>query len=228
MTISRAAILFDLDGTLFRSERVTVPAVQRTLTAAGIALPSPNEIMRCTGRPIEQFHAWLRGLCPPGQAEQVAAAVDALELALIRTEGALYRGVREMLETLRAEGHVLALCSNGPLDYVDEVLDSHALRPYFEVTRCRGMGYPGKIEMAQEILAQWGLPGNPLPNGPQVGIVVGDREDDVGAAHAHGAWAIGVSYGFGSRGELRGADAIVHAASEIPLAVHRLLARVAV
>ena len=48
MTEARASalLIFDVDGTLLQTERVTVPAVQRTLRARG--LPEPDAAVICS------------------------------------------------------------------------------------------------------------------------------------------------------------------------------------
>jgi phosphoglycolate phosphatase len=131
-------IIFDIDGTILETARVTVPAVRRTMAAYGLAEPDAEAICSFFGRPVEEYHAWLRALCPAEKATEIVAATDRLELELIGSEGRLYEGMRIALETLRNEGYVLAVCSNAPEDYLCEFLDAHALRSLFTEMRCRG------------------------------------------------------------------------------------------
>ncbi len=205
--MSSGLVIFDIDGTLFQAQRVTIPAVQRTLAKHGLAVPGDREIASFFGRPVEEYHAWLAGFCPPGKMDAIIAETDALELALIQDEGALYDGVPEALTELKAAGYTLASCSNGPIDYVDAVLDGHKLRPFFEIAICKGMGYAGKEAMVGDLL-------NRLPQRPA--FVVGDREDDIAAAHAHGAQAVAAAYGFGGDTEWLEADARAESPSDIP------------
>jgi len=209
-----AIIIFDIDGTLLQTDLITVPAVQRTFAAHGLPEPDAEVICSFFGEPVEDYLKWLASLCSPGQAVDLIEATNARELELIGEEGRLYPGVPEVLDTLKRDGHVLAICSNGPADYVNEFLDAHAVRPFFDRIRTPGAGTDEKATMLREILAA----GPPRP-----AIVVGDRQDDVAAAHANRALAIAALYGFGSVDELRAADAHVSAAREIPAAVHALL-----
>jgi phosphoglycolate phosphatase len=57
-------------------------------------------------------------------------------------------------------------------------------------------------------------------------LVVGDRGDDVEAAHRNGIEAVAASYGYGSPAELTQADASANSAWAIPEAVDSLLNRV--
>jgi len=212
----KALIIFDVDGTLFQTAKVTVPAVQRTLAAQGLPEPDAASVCAHIGRPVEEYLEWLASLCPPGRAAEIVDAANRLELDLIGAEGELFPGMREALDELQAEGHVLAICSNGPDDYVNEFLDAHDMRRYLTIVRIRGTRYSGKEAMIREILERVSL---------RPAIVVGDRDDDVSAAHANGALVIAVSYGFGSAEELAGADGTIHAAAEIPETVRRLMDR---
>ncbi len=208
-----ALIIFDIDGTLLETGRVTVPAVQRTFAAHGLSMPDYDTICGFFGKPVETYEAWLAEQCPPGMAPQIVAETNALELQLIGSEGRLYDGVRGVLEELYGS-HVLAVCSNGPDDYVNTFLDAHDMRRYLAAVRARGIRHSGKTEMIAEIVA--------LDLGAPV-IVVGDRHDDIEAAHANGALAVGAAYGFGGDRELAGADAQIAAIRELPRLIARLL-----
>ncbi len=209
-----ALIIFDIDGTLLETERVTVPAVQRTFAAHGLPVPDHDTICGFFGKPVETYEAWLAEQCPPGMAPQIVAETNALELRLIGCEGRLYDGARDVLEELHAK-YVLAVCSNGPDDYVNEFLDAHDVRKYLAAARARGTRYSGKTEMIAEIKAM--DLGRPI-------IVVGDRHDDIEAAHANGALAVGAAYGFSGPGgdELGGADARISSIGELPAVIARL------
>ena len=209
-----ALIVFDIDGTLFQTERVTVPAVQRTFLDYGLPEPDTDAICSFFGRPVEEYLHWLETLCPPGLAQEVVEATNQRELDLIGEEGMLYPGVLDMIQTLHNEGHSLAICSNGPQDYVDTFLDAHGIRPFCSIVRARDIRYPDKTAMLREIMEQISL--RPV-------VMVGDRADDIQAAHALGAMAIAATYGFGSARELETADARVGSSHEILDTIHVLL-----
>ncbi len=210
-----ALIVFDIDGTLFQTELVTVPAVQRTFAAHGLSVPSAAKICSFFGMPNEEYLDWLAAMCSPEEAQTIVDDTNRLELELVEREGRLYDGAREVLDALKKDGYRLGVCSNGPEDYVDAFLDAHRVRSLFDIVRTRGSKYKDKTEMLREIVAVVKV--RPV-------IVVGDRRDDILAAHANGALAIATYYGFGDHGELSDADARVNAVTEVPDAVRKLVA----
>jgi len=215
--VLRTLIIFDVDGTLLQTDRITVPAVQRTFAAFGLPIPADEDIRRFFGKPVEDYEAWLAAQCPPERAAALVEATNRCELSLIGSEGRLYPGIREMLDALHAEGHVLAVCSNGPEAYIEEFLDAHAVRKYFSAVRTRSARCANKTAMVREILRKFSM--RPV-------IVIGDRADDIDAAHDNGAYAIAVAYGFGSPEEHSMADAAAASSLELILRIRDLLARI--
>ena len=212
---NRGLLIFDLDGTLFRTELVTVPAVGKSFQAHGLAVPPDEAICSFFGRPAPEFHAWVRSLCPPGVGSEVIAAIDGNEMDLVSQAGELYPGVREALAELRASVGQMALCSNGRHAYVSRVLDAHGLEPFFDVVRHRESGRDNKPRMVLELLGR-------LKSRPA--LVIGDRSDDIEAAHQNGLRAIAATYGYGKAEELQAADATARCPSDLPDLVRRLLA----
>ena len=207
-------VIFDIDGTLFQAGLVTAPAIRKSLQSVGVVPPSVERIAAWYGKPVEPYHAWLASLCPSEVAPRVIADADRYELEFIATEGRLYPGALDALAELRAQGYLLATSSNAPDDYFDAVMDSQGLRARFELPLCRGTRFADKTAIVGEILTQ--LQARPV-------VVVGDRADDVESAHAHGAFALASCYGFGSREELREADAFADDVRDVPAAVARLV-----
>jgi len=207
--------IFDLDGTLFRADAVTVPAVRRTFEAHGLRPPPEEDIRSFIGRPTPELHAWLASLAPAGLGARVAGEVDRAEIALVAEAGALYPGVREALESIRARAAGMAICTNGPRPYVDAVVDGFGLRPFFDVVRhLEGPG-EGKPDMVRELLDR--MPARPA-------VMVGDRPVDLEAARANGLPAIGVTYGMCRAEELSAAQALAGSARELPGLVSRFIA----
>ena len=201
-------VIFDLDGTLFRTETVTVPAVREAFAHFALAPPSQNEICSCFGRTTEEYRAWLAAKCPPALAAAVEAYAVRRELELIPRCGELYPGVPHALAQLRDTLPRLAICSNGPRQYVRAVLEGCGIAPLFDAVRWRRPDDADKGRMLHDLLAHLAPP-CPPSTVPLPGVLVGDRYDDVDAAHANGLTALGAAYGYGRTGELAHADATI-------------------
>lgn len=204
--VVRGLLIFDLDGTLFQTHLVTVPAVERSFGKRGLPVPSAEEICDFFGKPDSEFRAWIRSLCPEQTATEVWREIGRLERALIPEKGKLYPEVYEVLTSLRSSVAQMAICSNGSRGYVEAVLSSQSLDVFFDAVRCRQSGQDNKPSMVAELLRQ--LRGRP-------GLVIGDRHDDIDAAHSNGLGAIAATYGYGSAEELISADAAVASPAEL-------------
>lgn len=210
-----ALIIFDVDGTLFQSRLVTVPAIRETLSAFGVPPPDEDAIQKTFGIPVHEYEAWLAGLCRPGQAAEIVAATNRRELELIGETGALFPGIYETLRTLHASGHILATCTNASVPYLTRFLKAFKLRPIFARNVCIGEGFPNKTMMIRHIMDELT---------PRPAIVVGDRLGDIEAAKANEAYAIAADYGYGDAEELEDADAHARSAEDIALLVEHLTA----
>lgn len=212
-----AIVIFDLDGTLFHTETVTVPAVREALIAHDV--PPPADAMICSfiGKPNSIFRPWLRSLCAPDIAHDVERMMAAKELELIGKTGRLYPRIADSLETLRPCVAKMAICSNGSAEYIHAVLREHAIGEFFDVVRCRLEGDSGKSQMVGDLLA------NPDVRPAIRGVIVGDRRDDIEAARANGLRCIGAAYGYARDDELEGADALVAEPGQIVETVLSLL-----
>ncbi|MHC4107999.1 MAG: HAD family hydrolase, partial [Planctomycetota bacterium] len=208
-------LIFDLDGTLFHTETVTVSATSQAFEQLGLPVPPPEEICSFIGRTADAYNAWLASRCRPELTEQLIRTAAELELDMIATVGRLYPGVAEALAELRPLAERMAICSNGSRRYVEAVLHAHDVMQYFDVVRFRRPDDVSKPQMIAELLAELG--------GHSGGVLVGDRDDDINGAAANGLRAVGCAYGYGRDGELAGADAVASSATEVAALVRGLL-----
>ena len=88
----RLLIIFDVDGTLFQSHLVTVPAIQETFVAFGLRPPDHAAVLATFGIPVEVYEAWIESHGGAGRGRELVEATNRREIELIRTVGALYPG----------------------------------------------------------------------------------------------------------------------------------------
>ena len=211
-----AVLIFDLDGTLFRTESVTVPAVREAFERFGLAPPSRDAICSWIGQPAEEYRPWLVSLCPSDIAERVERLAVQRELELIGEAGELYHGIAEALAELRPTVRHMAICSNGPGKFVHAVLKGCGIAGFFDAVRYRMDDDADKSQMLHDLIAE-------LDVGHLPGVVIGDRQNDVEAAHDNGLLALGAAYGYGDDDELDDADAVLGESANLDIAIRDLL-----
>ncbi len=206
------ALIFDLDGTLFQTEKVAVPAFQEAfvwLKQQGKyhrSIPTREEILAVTGMTLNQL--WDQ-LLPEGDQtirELMNRKSLEIELALLKQKrGALYPGVVETLQKAREWDWSLFIASNGLGSYVRSVLKSEKIEDLFvDVYAAGEYKTESKATLVSKCIEKHGI---------QEGFMIGDRRSDVEAGKANGLRVIGCQYEgfpqFGSKNELQGADYIV-------------------
>jgi len=208
------AILFDMDGTLLQTEKLSTPAFQRTfeqLREQGMwEGPTPDEkaLINVLGMTIEQL--WIKLL--PGADEATKKAADAFllenEIKLIKERITdLYPGVRETLQRLYEEGYALFIASNGQEEYIDAICEEYELKPLFTDLYSAGRFQTStKKDLVAMLLRDYDV---------KQAVMVGDRHSDIEAGLANGLFTIGCDFGFAKPGELEGANVVIHHFSEV-------------
>jgi phosphoglycolate phosphatase-like HAD superfamily hydrolase len=189
--------IFDLDGTLYRTETSFLPAVLEVFRQQGLASPDRDDVMSLVGEPLARQNEWLGA---HGLPKEALPLLEEAEFRLIRDAGELYPGVFEALACLRERGHTLVICTNGREVYARAVLEACGILDLFDEVRARRPEDADKAGMVADLLSR-------IPH--QRAIVVGDRFHDVLAARANGCLAVGAAYGYARPGELAGADCVL-------------------
>lgn len=203
-------LIFDLDGTLIHTGKIVLPAFHQAIRHfPHIPLPSEAAIQSTFGLPDVQI--W-EILMPDASLEEREAAYKLsntyIRKGLFKTD-ILLKHAREVLETLKKWGYTLTVASNCGTSYLNAVLDSQGIRPYFTRPLCLE-SVKGKKKA--DILTEHFLH---FPK--TAAYMIGDRQSDVEAAHAHGIPAIGCILGtnFGESHELDEADFLIHDLTEL-------------
>ncbi len=204
-------IVLDLDGTLTDSAELGRVLYKRVFAQLGYgeiddALadsfngPSAEEVCRIMG--VSDRAAYDR-------------LIDEIEVELVYTIGKIYPGAVETLQALAPHAH-LAILTNGAPSYCAACVEHYGFAPYLS----RAQGYVEGVTKAQRI-AQW-----EREFCARRVIVAGDRATDISNARAAGAYAVGVTFGMGSREELMGADALCDTMEQVTDACMRVIAEV--
>jgi phosphoglycolate phosphatase-like HAD superfamily hydrolase len=203
------AILFDMDGTLLQTEKLSTPAFQQTfaqLREQGLWNgPTPDEqaFVSVLGMTTEQVcHTLL-----PGADEKTRETADRLllenEIRLIGERATdLYPGVRETLQHLYACRIPLFVVSNGREQYIETICDEYEIKRYFTDLYSAGrFATRSKNRLVAKLLRDYQI---------KQAVMVGDRRSDMEAGKSNGLYTIGCDFGFAAEGELEGADAVIN------------------
>lgn len=181
-----STVIFDMDGTLVDTMRLTAPAFSFLSEEFGLA-PLPEARVRgAIGLADMDFY---RSLYPDADAETLRAfsrAVEAEENARARAlgPGLLFPGVAEMLHELRDAGRTLYIASTGSESHVTTALTEAGILGLFQGIAC---GRADKAGMVAELIR--GLD-------PGVCAIVGDTALDASAGHQNGTLALGAGFGY--------------------------------
>jgi phosphoglycolate phosphatase len=206
----RAALLFDLDGTLTDNSAGIVACIRHALAATGAADPGAAALRACIGPPLRETFAHLLSTADTERVELALAHYRERYRDIGWRENAPYPGIDAALSALATAGARLVLCTSKPEVYARRILAHFELDRHFSAQY--GADLAGKLDDKRALLAHI-LAREDLDAAGST--LVGDRHHDVRAARAHGLRAIGVLWGFGGRDELSGADALVDSPEQL-------------
>jgi phosphoglycolate phosphatase len=213
-----ATVLFDLDGTLIDPLEGITRSIQYALERSGVANHTTSELAAYIGPPLRGTFASLLETDDPMAVETALSFYRERFSTVGLFENTVYAGVPEMLASLQSQGPTLYVATAKPHIYAERIVEHLGLAPFF--TAVYGPELDGRMDDKRELLAH--LQRNEKLSHAAT-IMVGDRSHDIVAAKENAVMAIGVSYGYGSRGELQtaGADFVCDDPSEVGTCVLR-------
>ena len=208
-------ILFDLDGTLVETAPEIMDAVNDTLARFEMPPVSQQQVNDWighgtlallvqavadrSGTPVEEVRA-------SDLLRQMVPIYDGFYQLRCGTRSHLYPYVREVLNTLRAQGVKLAVVTNKEGRYTKVVMDVHELAPLFDAV-VSGDTFPAKKPNPAGVahcLAQFGV-------APERTLFVGDSSIDAATARNAGVpvWLLPYGYNMGQPIEACAPDRVI-------------------
>ena len=204
--MSWSHIFFDLDGTLTDSAPGITNAIIYARKKWGLTPGTNADYLKFIGPPMPQSYEWFWGF---SHEDAVRFLEDYREYFGEKGlfENDVYPGIIDLLRDLRAAGKRLYVATTKPTGFSQRIADHFGLTEYFEIISGSDLKETNtKFTVIEAARAACGVDMSDA-------VMVGDRSHDVEGAHAHGIPCIGVTYGFGSREELKDAGADYIAAS---------------
>ena len=197
-------ILFDLDGTIVRSDPGITKGVQKSLEHFGI-YEKLEDLKKFVGPPMVESYTNFYGF----SLEQYKEALDVFH-DYYRTVGIfeceLYDGIEEMLDSLSKE-YKLYVATSKPEREARRVIEHFGLDKYFTFVGGSDGDFNTKRATKTAVI-EYVLETNKIMD-RGFAIMVGDKSHDIVGAGNAGLKSIGVLYGYGGLEEFEGANYIV-------------------
>lgn len=201
-------VLFDLDGTLTRSEEGITTTALYAAEKLGFTGFTKEQFKAFIGPPLHDSFRRIVGM----NDEQVRQAIDLYHERFDRvgwSENEVYTGIPALLRSLRKNGIQAAIVTAKPQIFAERIARHFGFAPYLAGIIGPGMDneHAGKEALVAEGIRRLG----------GKAVMVGDRRFDVEGGAANGVDTIGVTYGYGSEEELQSAGAthIAHSVEEL-------------
>ncbi|MBO4456669.1 MAG: HAD family hydrolase [Butyrivibrio sp.] len=194
--MTKRAIIFDLDGTLWDSSEQVVPAWNIALARhaeLGKQITT-KEMNSFFGKNIDEIAALL--LPDVEKAKRlsiVEECCDEEQVYLRANGGTLYPNLRETLAALKKNYH-LYIVSNCQEGYLNAFLDYHDMREFFDDVEMSGRTKKSKGENIRMVFDR---------NALDEAMYIGDTMGDLNAAGQAGIEFVYAEYGFGDVGECK-------------------------
>ena len=181
--------IFDWDGTLIDSTDKIARCMQQAIAELGLPTRSVAEVKSIIGLGLAQAVRTLFPDIEEAMIAKVTAAYSSHFVIADQTPCNLYPYVDEVLNQLRAEGHLLAVATGKSRRGLNRVLTNMSLTDFFDATRCADetASKPDPLMLHQLLQT--------LNVDVSAAVMVGDTDFDLEMAANAGMKSIGVSYG---------------------------------
>ena len=191
-------ILFDLDGTLTRSEKGITRSALYAAEQLGFTGFTAEQLKVFIGPPLFLSFKEVIGMNDE-QAEQAMKIYRERFARVGYAENEVYTGIPSLLRSLRKNGAKIAIATAKPQAFAEKIAAQFGFMPYLDAIIGPGFDnkHASKADIVRRAMEQLG----------GVPVMIGDRCYDVEGGKANGIDTIGVCYGYGSREELESSGA---------------------
>ncbi len=188
-------IIFDWDGTLFNSVPIIEYALKKSFVESGLPEPAGEDCRYIIGLGFRESLDHLHKGLTEGQILRIVKAYRRHYLGGEK-EGALFEGLRDLLEALVNKGHKLGVATGKSRKGLSRVLSNLQLEEYFLATRCADeTDSKPSPKMLHELLAETGFAN-------EAAVMIGDTTFDMQMAKDCPIDSVAVTYGAHERAAL--------------------------
>lgn len=218
-----STIIFDLDGTLIDTAPDLTGALNHVLASEGRDTVPEADVRHMVGQGALMLIR--RGMAATGTPASEEDLPRLLAEFLdyygqnIAVRSTPFPQVREVLDLLREQGAILAVCTNKPRALSVPLFEALALTDYFPIIvggNCLPVRKPDPAHLLTTIARAGGT--------PERAVMIGDSFADIDAAKAASVPSVAVSFGYSSTPVTElGADRIIDDFAHLPEMVKELL-----
>lgn len=191
-------ILFDLDGTLTRSEKGITRSALYAAEKMGLSGYTEEQFKAFIGPPLFASFKDICGMTDE-QADRAVVLYRERFSAIGWAENEVYTGIPALLRSLKQSGAKVAIATAKPQVFAERIAKKFGFAPYLDALV--GPDFAVKHESKAEIVGKAAKMLGGVP------VMIGDRRYDVEGGRENGIDTIGVCYGYGTREELEAAGA---------------------
>jgi phosphoglycolate phosphatase len=182
-------LIFDWDGTLIDSTVKITRCMQAAISENCLPQRSDEQVRNIIGLALSEAINHLFDGVDDTITQRVKEAYSNHFIKADEVPCSLYPGVMVSLQSLKADGHTLAVATGKSRRGLDRVLGNLGLSDFFDTTRCadESRSKPDPL-MLRQILQE-------LDVGSASAVMVGDTEYDLNMARNAGMASVAVSYG---------------------------------
>lgn len=190
-------VFFDLDGTLTDSKEGIVKCMHYALDKLNCPCPAEFEDDSFIGPPLRVTFKKLFNTDDEVLIEKAVAIYRERFSTVGLFENKVYPGIPEMLSSLHKKSFKLYVVTSKAKIYADRIIDHFQLSPWFNAVYGSELG--GRFDNKADLIA-FILDNRKLSISETV--MVGDKKEDIIAGKTNRIRTIGVTYGYGTKGEI--------------------------
>lgn len=194
-----SVLLWDLDGTLTNPSLGIVRSIQYAMEKSGQISPEFGDLLWVIGPPIQEI---FMHLIPHSSEAEIWDLIGKYRERYGRLgiyENEIYPEIPKVLSQLKEKTNYI--CTSKPHLYANQIVEHFNLASHF--SKVYGAELDGRLSNKGELI-ELILKQNALD--PKEVTIIGDRKYDILGAKRAGINSIGVTWGFGSKNELREAQ----------------------
>jgi phosphoglycolate phosphatase len=212
-------IFFDLDGTLTDSKEGIIKCYQYALGKLNYAYQSEILENSVIGPPLRVTFRRFLNTNDEALIENAVAIYRERFSTIGLFENKVYPGIPEMLSSLHKKSFKLYVVTSKAKIYADRIIEHFQLSTWFNDVYGSDLGgrFDNKADLITFIL-------NNRKLRVEETVMIGDKKEDIMAGKANRTRTIGVTYGYGTKGEISDAapDYICGSPSEIQKLVMKI------